>query len=241
MDANRQLSADTDSPGVDLLGMARRHWWLVLLMVGAGLLGAGQFTGMQKKVYESATSVLVSAARQRAGRQLDQWPHQGRHQPRQRGAARHLHHRGRRRPRADAGRGQRRTSWPAACASRCRRTPRSWSSRTPPGDARIAQAGSHAFAEAYLRNREESAKAEVDRADRDPQRQAQPAQREPAADQHPARQPPPDRPEPAEPGEPAHHGDLADQHPRRPAQPAAHHHHQRRQDHPRRRTCRPAR
>jgi hypothetical protein len=35
MDANRQLSADTDSPGVDLLGTARCHWWLVLLMVGA--------------------------------------------------------------------------------------------------------------------------------------------------------------------------------------------------------------
>jgi capsular polysaccharide biosynthesis protein/MinD-like ATPase involved in chromosome partitioning or flagellar assembly len=60
MDANRPFSADiSENRGVDLLGMARRHWWLVLLLVLAGLLGALQFTRMEPKVYESATSVLV--------------------------------------------------------------------------------------------------------------------------------------------------------------------------------------
>ena len=59
MDANRPNSADLDPQGVDLLGMARRHWWLVLLLVGLGLVGATQFTRVQPKVYESSTSVLV--------------------------------------------------------------------------------------------------------------------------------------------------------------------------------------
>src|SRR6476469_9516786 len=60
MDANRLNNAEPDSPGVDLLGMARRHWWLVVVLVLAGVAGAVQFTSMQAKVFESATSVLVS-------------------------------------------------------------------------------------------------------------------------------------------------------------------------------------
>lgn len=160
MDANRQLSADTDSPGVDLLGMARRHWWLVLLMVGAGLLGAGQFTGTQQKVYESATSVLVSPL----GNGQDANSTSGR-------------------TKGDINldnEAQLVTSTTVATDARelmrAAETPdelaRHVRVEVPPnttflvityssGDARIAQAGSHAFAEAYLRNREESAKAEV--------------------------------------------------------------------------------
>src|SRR5690349_4572858 len=60
MDANRPISVDTsESRGVDLLGMGRRHWWLVLALVALGVLGAAQFTRMEPKVYESSASVLV--------------------------------------------------------------------------------------------------------------------------------------------------------------------------------------
>src|SRR3954454_1947074 len=60
MDANRPISVDTpESKGVDPLGLARRHWWLVLVLVALGVLGAAQFTRMEPKVYESSTSVLV--------------------------------------------------------------------------------------------------------------------------------------------------------------------------------------
>ena len=60
MDANRPISVDTsESRGVDLLGMGRRHWWLVLALVALGVLGAAQFTRLEPKVYESSTSVLV--------------------------------------------------------------------------------------------------------------------------------------------------------------------------------------
>jgi Mrp family chromosome partitioning ATPase len=60
MDANRPISADTsESRSVNLLGMGQRHWWLVALLVVLGLLGAAEFTRMEPKVFESATSVLV--------------------------------------------------------------------------------------------------------------------------------------------------------------------------------------
>ena len=53
------LNHTADTTGVDPLGMARRHWWLVLLLIVLGVAGAVQFTRMQTKVYESSTSVLV--------------------------------------------------------------------------------------------------------------------------------------------------------------------------------------
>src|SRR5690348_9577447 len=60
MDANRPISVDTsESRGVDPLGFARRHWWLVLALVALAVLGAAQFTRMEPKVYESSASVLV--------------------------------------------------------------------------------------------------------------------------------------------------------------------------------------
>src|SRR5436305_426782 len=60
MDANRPHSADlSDTGGLDLLGFARRHWWLAVLSTVLGVGGALQFTSQQTKVYESSTSVLV--------------------------------------------------------------------------------------------------------------------------------------------------------------------------------------
>ncbi|WP_432831733.1 lipopolysaccharide biosynthesis protein [Dactylosporangium sp. CA-092794] len=160
MDANRLHSAEPDSPGVDLLGMARRHWWLVLVLVLAGLAGAVQFTSMQTKVFESATSVLVSPigngqdANSTSGRtkgdiNLDNEA--------QLVASTTVA--------TDAAALMRSTVPPDTLAAGVR-------VEVPPNTtflvitfsadtAERAQAGSHAFAEAYLRNREESAKADV--------------------------------------------------------------------------------
>src|SRR5947208_8671540 len=44
----------------DYLRMLRRHWWVVALLAVAGVLGAGVVVHRQPKVYESATSVLVT-------------------------------------------------------------------------------------------------------------------------------------------------------------------------------------
>ncbi|MFF5230134.1 GNVR domain-containing protein [Dactylosporangium sp. NPDC000521] len=160
MDANRQLSADIDSPGVDLLGMARRHWWLVLLMVGAGLLGAVQFTGMQTKVYESATSVLVSPL----GNGQDANSTSGRTK-----GDINLDNEAQLVTSTTVATGARELMRAAESPDELARKVRV---EVPPNttflvitysssNARTAQAGSHAFAEAYLRNREESAKTEV--------------------------------------------------------------------------------
>ena len=46
---------------------ARRHWWLVLLMAGAGLGTAALYTAWQPTVYESSTSVLVEPVGTSAG------------------------------------------------------------------------------------------------------------------------------------------------------------------------------
>ncbi|WP_433080642.1 Wzz/FepE/Etk N-terminal domain-containing protein [Dactylosporangium sp. CA-052675] len=162
MDATRLHSADaaTDSSGVDLLGMARRHWWLVLVFVLVGLAGAVQFTSMQTKVYESSTSVLVSPigngqdANSTSGRtkgdiNLDNEA--------QLVASTTVA--------TDAAALMRSTTPPDTLAASVR-------VEVPPNTtflvitfsastAAQAQAGSHAFAEAYLRNREESAKADV--------------------------------------------------------------------------------
>nr|BFE65144.1 hypothetical protein GCM10020063_096700 [Dactylosporangium thailandense] len=162
MDATRLHNAEaaTDSSGVDLLGMARRHWWLVLVLVLVGLAGAVQFTSMQTKVYESSTSVLVSPigngqdANSTSGRtkgdiNLDNEA--------QLVASTTVA--------TDAAALMRSTTPPDTLAASVR-------VEVPPNTtflvitfsastAEQAQAGSHAFAEAYLRNREESAKADV--------------------------------------------------------------------------------
>jgi capsular polysaccharide biosynthesis protein/Mrp family chromosome partitioning ATPase len=70
MDATRPISADIsdttaavrrdgDLRAPDLMGMARRHWWLLALFVILAVVGAWKFTGIQQKVYQSSTSVLV--------------------------------------------------------------------------------------------------------------------------------------------------------------------------------------
>ncbi|MEV6924661.1 Wzz/FepE/Etk N-terminal domain-containing protein [Dactylosporangium sp. NPDC051485] len=160
MDANRLHSAEPDSPGVDLLGMARRHWWLVLVLVLAGLAGAVQFTTTQTKVYESSTSVLVSPI----GNGQDANSTNGR-------------------TKGDINldnEAQLVTSTTvatvAAALMRSSTPPDTLAAavrvEVPPNTtfllitfsadtAQQAQAGSHAFAEAYLRNREESAKSDV--------------------------------------------------------------------------------
>ena len=56
MDVNRPVSYDL----ADYLGMLRRHWWLVLLLSVAGVAGGATVAHAQPKVYEAATSVLVS-------------------------------------------------------------------------------------------------------------------------------------------------------------------------------------
>ncbi|GAA2596009.1 hypothetical protein GCM10010399_28260 [Dactylosporangium fulvum] len=160
MDANRPHSAESDSPGVDLLGMARRHWWLVLILMVAGVAGAAQFTSMQTKVYESATSVLVSPigngqdANSTSGRTKGDINLDNEAQLVTSTTVA-----------TDAAALMRSTLPPDVLVGNVR-------VEVPPnttflvitysaGDPGVAQAGSHAFAEAYLRNREESAKAEV--------------------------------------------------------------------------------
>src|SRR2546430_1914413 len=56
MEATRPASYDL----ADYLGMLRRHWWVVALLAVGGVLGAGAVVHTQPKVYESATSVLVT-------------------------------------------------------------------------------------------------------------------------------------------------------------------------------------
>jgi Mrp family chromosome partitioning ATPase len=56
MDATRPVSYDLS----DYLGMLRRHWWVITLLVVLGGAGAFGVVQRQPKVYESATSVLVT-------------------------------------------------------------------------------------------------------------------------------------------------------------------------------------
>jgi capsular polysaccharide biosynthesis protein/MinD-like ATPase involved in chromosome partitioning or flagellar assembly len=149
---------DSSTDVSDYLGMLRRHWWVVLLLAFAGVGGAVLVTHVQPKVYESATSVLVQPAgqdtnvvggRTKGDINLDT-------------EAQLVHS----------------TAVAVGAAELLRAT-------TPPdqlarqvavevpantavlvvtftaGDPESARAGSHAFAEAYLRNREESAKADL--------------------------------------------------------------------------------
>ena len=56
-----------EAPSTDLshyVGMFRRHWWVVLVATGAGLGLGAAVTSTMPKVYESTTSVLVQAVEQ---------------------------------------------------------------------------------------------------------------------------------------------------------------------------------
>ncbi|MEJ3743845.1 Wzz/FepE/Etk N-terminal domain-containing protein [Actinomycetes bacterium KLBMP 9797] len=139
--------------------LLRRHWWVVLLFLTAGLGGALLVTNAQPKLYESATSVLVQPAGQDTnvvgGRTKGDIN-------------------------LDTEAQLVRSTAVATRAAELLRTPtapdelaRAVTVEVPAntavlvitygaGDPAAARAGSHAFAEAYLRNREESAKADLD-------------------------------------------------------------------------------
>jgi uncharacterized protein involved in exopolysaccharide biosynthesis/Mrp family chromosome partitioning ATPase len=155
MDAARPGSADLSH----YLGMFRRQWWVVLVATAAGLAVGAGITGAMPKVYESSTSVLVQAVDQDSN--------------------------------AAGGRtkgainldteaqlvGSGAVAVQAQQLMRSGRSPldlaKEVSVEVPAnttvlvisydaGKPADAQAGSHAFAEAYLRNREQTAQAGLD-------------------------------------------------------------------------------
>ncbi|GAA4436485.1 Wzz/FepE/Etk N-terminal domain-containing protein [Phytohabitans houttuyneae] len=149
---------DSSTDVSDYLGMLRRHWWVVLLLTLAGVTGAVLVTQLQPKVYESATSVLVQPAGQdtnvAGGRtkgdiNLDTEAQLVRSTAVAAGAAELL----------------RATVTPDELAHQVAvEVPANTAVLVvifSAGDPESARAGSHAFAEAYLRNREESAKADL--------------------------------------------------------------------------------
>jgi len=60
MDEARPVSADLSH----YLGMFRRHWWIALLATGVGLGGGAAVAGALPRIYESSTSVLVQSVDQ---------------------------------------------------------------------------------------------------------------------------------------------------------------------------------
>lgn len=144
----------------DLLGMVRRHWWIVALLTVFGVMGAYEVTARQPKVFESSTSVLV----QPTGAGQDTNVQGGRTKGeinldteaqlvRSTAVA------------ADAAQLLRHTGAPDALAAKASvEVPANTSVLVitfKAGGAREAQSGSHAFAEAYLRNREETAASDL--------------------------------------------------------------------------------
>ncbi|MGH3715810.1 MAG: Wzz/FepE/Etk N-terminal domain-containing protein [Micromonosporaceae bacterium] len=145
----------------DYLGMLRRGWWLLLVCTLLGLVGAVGVTAVQTKVYEASTSVLVlptgvpsaelAGGRTKATINLDTEAQLVR------------------------------AGSTAALAKQLLKSPESPAdlrkavSVTVPANTAVldityaagtpgaARAGSHAFAAAYLRTREEGTRAELDR------------------------------------------------------------------------------
>jgi Mrp family chromosome partitioning ATPase len=144
----------------DLLRMVRRHWWIVALLTAFGVAGAYEFTAAQPRVYESSTSVLVqptgagqdtnvSGGRTKGEINLDTEAQLVRSTAVAAGAATLL--------RTD-------TAPDVLAAAVSVKVPANTSVLVitfKASDARSAQAGSHAFAEAYLRNREETASTDL--------------------------------------------------------------------------------
>jgi Mrp family chromosome partitioning ATPase/capsular polysaccharide biosynthesis protein len=136
------------------LGVFRRHWWIALIATGAGLGGGAALTSAMPKVYESSASVLVQA--------LDQDTNAA--GGRTKGAVN-----------LDTEAqlvGSGAVATKAAALLRSARSPidlaKDVKVEVPAnttvlvitfraGSPQEAQSGSHAFAEAYLRNREETA------------------------------------------------------------------------------------
>ncbi|GIJ44793.1 hypothetical protein Val02_16790 [Virgisporangium aliadipatigenens] len=144
----------------DLLGMVRRHWWIVVLLTAFGVMGGWEYTAQQPKVYESNTSVLVqptgagqdtnvSGGRTKGEINLDTEAQLVRSTAVATEAAKAL----------------RSTAPPDSLAANV-------AVEVPPNTSvlvityraanpQVAQAGSHAFAEAYLANREQTAEGEL--------------------------------------------------------------------------------
>jgi capsular polysaccharide biosynthesis protein/MinD-like ATPase involved in chromosome partitioning or flagellar assembly len=150
MDASRSGSADVSQ----YLGVFRRHWWIALLATAAGLGAGAALTRTLPKVYESSTSVLVSSVDQDSNAQG--------------GRTKGSVNLDTEAQLVDSGA----VAWKAAALLRTPRSPvdlaRDVSVEVPANTTVLvitfkstspmgAQAGSHAFAEAYLRNREETA------------------------------------------------------------------------------------
>ncbi|HEU5107195.1 MAG TPA: Wzz/FepE/Etk N-terminal domain-containing protein, partial [Micromonosporaceae bacterium] len=155
MEATHPVSTNVS----DYLGVLRRQWWLVLLVVVGAVGAADAVTRALPQIYESSTSVLVQPAgqdtnvvggRTKGDINLDTEAQLVRSTAVAVGAAALL-----------------RDKTPPDLLARDVRV------EVPPntsvllityaaGEPAQAQAGSHAFAEAYLRNREASAQAELD-------------------------------------------------------------------------------
>ena len=164
----------------DYLGLLRRQWWLVVLGCVLGVGGGFGANQVMAKTYESVTSVLVQPAGQdtnvAGGRtkgdiNLDTEAQLVGSTQIAVGAADLLRS------------GDAPDVLAKGVSVTSRRTPRCWRSPTSADPAR-AQAGSHAFAEAYLRNREASAQAGIDAPDLRADQQGQAAQREAGEHQH---------------------------------------------------------
>lgn len=155
MEETRPASADLSH----YLGMFRRHWWIALLATALGLGGGVVVTRMLPKVYESSTSVLVQAVDQdvnaQGGRTKGTINLDTEAQLVGSGAVA-----------VKAQQLLRSSVSPIDLA-------RNVSVEVPANttvlvisyesdNPKTAQAGSHAFAEAYLRNREETAQADLD-------------------------------------------------------------------------------
>ncbi|MFC7534801.1 Wzz/FepE/Etk N-terminal domain-containing protein [Actinoplanes sp. GCM10030250] len=156
MEASRPTSADVSQ----YLGAFRRHWWIALVATGAGLSAGTVLSQTMPKVYESSTSVLVQSVDQDTNAQGG----------RTKGSVN-----------LDTEAqlvGSGAVAVKAAALMRSAQSPlelaRSVSVQVPAnttvlvityraGSPAEAQSGSHSFAEAYLRNREETARAQLDR------------------------------------------------------------------------------
>ncbi|MBB2945511.1 Mrp family chromosome partitioning ATPase [Actinoplanes lutulentus] len=156
MEASRPASTDVSQ----YLGAFRRHWWIALVATGAGLGAGTALSQTMPKVYESSTSVLVQSVDQDTNAQGG----------RTKGAVN-----------LDTEAqlvGSGAVAVKAATLMRSGLSPielaRSVSVQVPANTTVLvitfkaespqnAQFGSHAFAEAYLRNREETARAQLDR------------------------------------------------------------------------------
>jgi Mrp family chromosome partitioning ATPase/capsular polysaccharide biosynthesis protein len=155
MQDTRPVSADLSH----YLGMFRRHWWVALLATGVGLGAGAGITSTLPRLYESSTSVLVQAVDQDVNAQGS----------RTKGTINldtEAQLVGSGAVAVKAAQLLRSTVSPVELARKVSvEVPANTTVlvvRYETDNANGAQAGSHAFAEAYLRNREETAQSGLD-------------------------------------------------------------------------------